>query len=252
MIFVLSFIALLFCPSPILALDFSQAQADYQFRQSQYQSAYQNYLSKREIHTKYQTITTKSEKITATKDAITARNTALKYYLIALKSLLSRFQTFNPDETDNSLIAIDNWITYLEEQNTIVSSLNNEVDLSQNADEFRLKWVLIQQSVYSGLIQHHTNYQSLILDQITSLSQFIQASPRLQSESQTIFSSLPIKYDQVKVAQQSAAALANKKQYYNRFNNFYPDAKAELTRAHNYLVSLTSDLNSVVIKYLSL
>ncbi|MFA6518638.1 MAG: hypothetical protein WCV93_03270 [Candidatus Shapirobacteria bacterium] len=233
-------------PTPNILL---QYQTDYLYQRDLYQQAYLTYINKRQVHTKYQSLTTQKDKLEATKNALLARNNLLKSYLLALRVSLDPYKTQNPTETEKNQIEISKWETYFDEQNSIVSALNNEADISRWANDFKTKYISIQQVIYAALVRQEVNQKSSIIADIETLATTIQSNPNLKPEGQNWFSNLPIKIDLVKTATNDAFNQSQRQQNQNNFINFYPSAKVELNKATGYLTEINDNLKSIVIKF---
>lgn len=233
-------------PTPNLLL---QYQNDYLYQRDLYQQAYLTYINKRQVHTKYQSLTTQKEKLEATKNALLSRNNLLRAYLLALRVSLDDYKSQDPTETEKHQIEISKWETYFDEQNSIVSALNNEDDINRWAAEFKNKYISIQQTIYSALIRHELNQKNSVIADIERLAATIQSSPSLKPEGQNWFSNLPIKIDLVKTALNEALKQSQRPQNQNNFINFYPGARVELNKATGYLTEINDNLKSIVIKF---
>lgn len=223
---------------------------DYLYQQKIYQETYLDYSKKKQIHTQYGTLITQKDKSEATTKVLIARNTMLKAYLMSLRVKLNQYEAQNPTETETRQIELSKLEEWLDEQNTIVSSINNESDISQFAETFRGKYVTIQQQIYSSLVRDRVNQQTLILRNIIKLANDIKNSPKVKPESQQWFSSLPVISDLVTTSLDSAVKKTKKEQYSTTsFQDFYPEAKVDLNKANNYLIEMVSNLKSIVIKF---
>jgi hypothetical protein len=233
-------------PTPNILL---QYQTDYLYQRDLYQQAYLTYINKRQVHTKYQSLTTQKDKLIATKNALLARNNLLKSYLIALRVSLDANRSQDPTETEKNQIEISKWETYFDEQNSIVSALNNEEDISRWARDFKLKYITVQQIIYTSLIRSEINQRNSIIVDIENLATTIQTSPNLKPEGLNWFTNLPIKLDLVKSAISDAHAQGQRPQNQNTFVDFYPSARSNFTKASGYLTEITDNLKSIVIKF---
>ncbi len=231
-------------PTPSISL-FQQYQSDYLYQYSLYQPVYLTYTEKKQTHTKYGTITTLQDKIDATKKALLTKNNVLYTYLIALRVHLDEYKTAYPTATEKNQIEIKKWEDWLNEQNTVVSSLNNDTDIARWAKDFKSKYILIQQTIYAALVQNQINQKTQTLDQIKAFIPEIQNLAGVSPENQNWFSSFPVKSDLITTSFQSALEIINTKQGYGKFTNNYPQAKNELNRATNYLQSIVNDLKSI-------
>jgi len=229
---------------------FETYKNDYLFQQKIYQETYLDYSKKKQIHTQYGTIITQKDKNESTIKVLIARNTMLKAYLIAIRVKMDQYEAQNPTETEIRQIELSKLEEWLEEQNTIISSINNESDISQFAANFKEKYPILQQQIYSSLVQDEVNQKILILEKVKILAENIKSSPNIKPESQQWFSSLPVKSDLVVKNLDNAIGRTKQKQYSSlTFRDFYPDAKADLNKANNYLAEIISDLKSIVIKF---
>lgn len=237
-------------PSPSVNL-FETYKIDYLHQQKIYQETYLDYSKKKQIHTQYGTIITQKDKNEATIKTLIARNTMLKTYLMAIRVKMDKYESQNPIETEIRQIELSKLEEWLEEQNTIVSSINNESDISQWAQNFKEKYTIIQQESYSSLIQDEVNQKVLILEKIKKLAENIKNSSNIKMENQQWFSGIPIKSDLVIKSLNEAIEKTKKDQYsFNQnFQDFYPSAKADIDKANNYLTEMISDLKSIVIKF---
>lgn len=237
-------------PSPTSVPNFfEQYKKDYLFQYDIYQQSYLKYVDKKRVWTKYGTITTQKEKFDASIEAINARNKTFKAYLLALRTLLDDYESINPTATEKHQIEISKWESWFSEQITVVSAINNEKDLTRWVEEFKEKYITIQQTIYSSLVQHEVNLRQSTLDKIQALGLNIKNNPQIQTESQQWVSTLAVKSDLVSTSLNNALLLTQKNQSQNKFNNFYPNSKQELTQANNYLIEITTDLKLIVNKF---
>lgn len=235
-------------PTPVPNF-FEQYKKDYLFQYDIYQQSYLKYVDKKRVWTRYGTITTQKEKFDASIEAITARNKAFKAYLLALRTMLDDYESVNPTNTEKYQIEISKWESWFEEQLSVVPSINNEKDLIRWVDDFKEKYIVIQQTIYSSLVQHEVNLRQLTLENIQSLGMDIKTSPQIQTESQQWVSTLAIKSDLVTTSLNNAIAFGQRSQSQNKFNNFYPSSKLELNQANNYLIEISADLKLIVNKF---
>ncbi|MFA4827130.1 MAG: hypothetical protein WC596_02635 [Candidatus Shapirobacteria bacterium] len=239
-------------PNPAIAL-FAQYQNDYNYQRDLYQQAYLEYLNKKNIYTKYGTITTQQEKFDATKKALSARNNTLRAYLIALRVDLDKYRSVNTTETEKFQIELGKLESWCLEQNLIIDSLNNEEDVKKwIGDQFVPNFMTIRQATATALVLHENNQILTILNSLKSLTSDIKLATQNNLTAQSLLSSMPIKYDLVTISTQNAYTLTQTKQYSgNQFNDFYPNAKKEITKAQGYLVEIQNSLKSLVNKYVN-
>ena len=236
-------------PTPDL---FDQYQTDYLFQRDQYQAQYLLYTEKKNVHTKYHSPATQTELLTATKNVLIARNTMFKTYFVALRALLNRYQSANPTDTNKNQIELSKWETWFDEQNTIISSYNNLADIKKwTTDTFKPKYILLQKTIYTALVQHEINLENQVFTDIQSLAAEIQPLLPSESSDQSWFAALPVKSDIINGHFKTALDLTAKNQTAQKFSNFYPDAKNELIRARGYLSDLLRDLRTIAVKNLS-
>lgn len=238
-------------PSPTINPEFElfkKYQSDYNYMYEQYKQAYLNYTQKKEIHTKYGTLTTKQEKDAATKSVLIARNSALKAYLTALRIDLDRYKTANPTDTSKYQIELQKLENWFDEKNTVISAINNDEDIKSFATEFDKKYITIQQTIYTSLALHQINHKKLILAQIQSLSDEIKSDSRIDNQQTDWQGTQVIKTDLTDTALKSAYSATQVKQSTQRFSNFYPNSKKEITKAVQYLTDMLSDLKAIVIR----
>ncbi|MFA6602511.1 MAG: hypothetical protein WCT01_01780 [Candidatus Shapirobacteria bacterium] len=232
-------------PTPDLV---AQYFTDLNFQQNQYQKDYLNYVAKSKVHTTYRTITTQKERLEATRSVLITRNNLLKTYLMYLRVLLTKHSVSSPTETERLQIELSKWEAYFDEQNSIVTSLNNESDISTWSADFASKYITVQQLLYTTLVQQEINQRTEVTAMLQTLTSQIQNSGKISTDTQW-FSDLPIKFDLVTQSLTKAAATSVTRQNNpTRFYNFYPDAKVELNKAKNYLTQIASDLKVIVIK----
>lgn len=225
---------------------YSQYLSDYKYQYSLYQQAYLTYIDKKQINTRYNSPVTEADQINATKAALVTRNTALKTYLIALRSLLDDYKSANPLVTEKNQVELSRWENWLNEQNTIVSAFNNSNDIRKWASDFQSKYITLQQIIYTALIQHEINLQTLTLTDIKALTGNLQALSSLSQESQRWLGALQVKYDLITDSFKTATDYTQKSQNSTRFSNFYPEAKSELSRANSYLRDIYNNLLSLL------
>lgn len=237
-------------PTPTPRL-FDQYQRDYLFQYDQYQQDYLTYVDKKRVYTKYGTITTQKEKFTSAINAINSRNKAFKSYLLALRVLLDDHKSANPTQTEKNQIDLKKWEDWFNEQITVVPSINNDDDLKKWTEDFKEKYIVIQQVIYTSLVQHEINLRQLTLNQLQSIADDIKNNPQIRPESQQWLSSLTVKSDLVATSFSNALTFTRKNQSQTKFSNFYPDARVELNKANNYLREISSDLKLTITKFYS-
>ncbi|MBP9817733.1 hypothetical protein KBC75_03155 [Candidatus Shapirobacteria bacterium] len=229
---------------PSLSL-FNQYKKDYLFLRDNYQRDYLTYIDKSRVYTKYGTVTTQKDKLDAAKVALTSRNKMFKGYLMALRTELDLYQSSAPTETEANKIDLSKQEAYFEEQNQIISSINNVTDMDKWAIEFRTKYINIQSLIYSTLVRIEVNTKIEAQNQIKILANAIQP----KTSNQSWVNSLAVKNDLAVASLNNALEITRIKQNQNRFNNFYPDSQKELAKAQNYLSDISNDLKIIVIKY---
>lgn len=244
----------LFFAQPSLAQEptatdqFPQFKNDYIFQYNQYLATYTKYLEKKDIFTKYGSVTTEADKLSAAKEAINARNLTLRTYLQALRIYLNKYKSVDPTATDKLQIELQNWENWFNEQLSIVPNINNSHDLSTWVTDFKIKYINIQQSIYSALVYNQINQKKLTLNLLNSLIETVKADPNIKPENQLWLSNFAIRSDLVNNSLKNSASLTVKKQYQSRFVNFYSGAKADLNTANNYLRQIYDDLKIIIVK----
>ncbi|MFZ2153176.1 MAG: hypothetical protein WAV41_03920 [Microgenomates group bacterium] len=233
-------------PTPRL---FDQYQKDYLFQYDQYQKDYLVYVDKKRVYTKYGSITTQKDKFNAAVTAINSRNRTYKAYLLALRVMLDEYKSADNTQTERNQIDLSKWEDWFNEQLTVVPSINNDSDLTKWINDFKDKYISIQQVIYSALVQHEINLRQLTLNQIQSLANDIKNNPQIKPESQQWISSLTVKSDLVSTSFTNAQNFTKKSQSQSRFSNFYPDALSELSKSNNYLREISADLKLTVTKF---
>ena len=236
-------------PDPNITL-FQQYQKDFLFQRDLYQSSYLDYTQKKQVHTKYGTITTQKDKIDATKKVLIDRNNMMRAYTIALRTKLNINKSINSTDTEKDQIELSKWESWFDEQNSVIPALNNESDISKWSQSFSNKLISIQQFWYTALVQNETNLRQITLSNIKNLASEIQSSLQTSNpEVQQWLTSLPIKSDLVDTSLTNAANKTLVKQDLTRFNNFYPSAKTELSKANSYLLEMDNNLKSIITKF---
>lgn len=248
------FLILLFLlAKPIKADDssslFTKYQQDYLYQYDLYQQSYADYTGKKQIFAKYGTITTQNEAFLAAKQAIIARNQVLKTYLVALRVMLNDYKTSDFTQTENIQTELTNWESWLDQQLPIITAFNNTKDLQTWVKVFQSKYIQIQRSIYTSLIQNEVNLRGLTLNQIQSLFQNIQNNPHIKPDSQQWIQSYSDKSNLASSAINNALLLTKKNQPTDRFLNFYPNAQTNLDQSRKYLTEITSDLKLIIIKF---
>lgn len=226
----------------------NQYKQDYSFQVAEYQKRYIDYVDKKEVYTKYRTVSTEKDKITATKTALFARNSMLKSYLMALRVSLDEFKIQNPTSTEKTQIELNRWEDWCAEQNLIIPNLNSQKDITTLVENFTDKYLTIQNVIYIALTQNQVNQRLYILDLTKQLSNDIKNDPKIGTMLNDWLSALPVKSDLVNSSLKTTTDYTQAKYNTNRFNNFYPDVKAELNRSNSYLINILSDLRAVAIK----
>lgn len=229
---------------------FQQYKTDYLFNRDIYNQSYLDYTTKKQVHTRYGTIITQKEKLEATRSSLIARNTMLRTYLLALRTLLDKYQSQNPTETEKLKIDLSKWEAWLQEQNSVVNSLLNPDDFSKNAQDFKEKYIQIQVSIYSALVQHQANLELITLQNLQDLKSNIEKTG-LKPEGQQPLSEIGIKSDYVISNIKSAIDATQAKQYSQNFNNFYSESRLYLLKAKTYLQEINQNLQGLVLKYLN-
>jgi len=229
---------------------FDQYQKDYLYQYDIYQQAYLTYVDKKKVYTKYGTITTQKEKFDAAISAINARNKTFKAYLLSLRVLLDDYKLTNPTATEKNQIELGKWEAWFTEQLTIVPLINNEDDLKKWVNTYKEKSIEIQQSIFTALVQHEINLRQGTLNLVQQVANDIKNNTNIKPESEQWLSSLTIKSDLVSTGLDTALTLTKKNQNQNKFSNFYPSAKIEMTKSNNYLIEISADLKLIVTKFL--
>jgi hypothetical protein len=238
-------------PTPSADALFKQYQNDYLYQVKLYQDAYRIYTEKKQVNLKYGTVTTQKEILDASKNALIARNNLLKSYLLALRVKLEKYSSSNPNETDKSKIEISSWEKWLNEQNLILNTINNLDDVKSQSNSFKSHHNEILKTIYSALVRDQINYQANILNRLQVLGDQLKASPQIPQDQIQWFSPIIISADLIN--QSFTQALESTKQYQvgNDFNNFYPEATKQLSKADGYLLDISKTLKSIIIKFLT-
>lgn len=229
---------------------FDQYQRDYLFQYDIYQRAYLNYVDKVKVYTKYGTITTQKDKFNAAINAINARNKAFKSYFLALRVFLDDYKTSNPTITEKNQIDLRKWETWFDEQLIVVPLINNDDDLKKWINDFKDKYPEVQQTIYTALVQHEINLRQQSLNTLQDIAANIKNNPNIKPESEQWISNLAVKSDLVSTGFGNAINLTQRNQNQNKFSNFYPDAKIELTKTNNYIGEISADLKLIIIQFL--
>lgn len=223
-----------------------QYQKDYNYQYNLYQQSYLVYLDKKQVYTKYGTVSSQKEKFDTAKAAIINRNNAFRAYLMTLRVTLDSHQSVNPTETESKKIDLSKWEAYFNEQNTVVSAINNDTDLTKWVSEFQTKYLDIQQSIYSAITQDQINQRQLSQNLIKSLADQIRSSPKIKTDNTQWYSNLNIQSDLINQAVADSIALTKKNQYQTKFIEFYPDIKNNLNRIDSYLSQMLGNLNIII------
>lgn len=229
---------------------YQKYKTDYLFLRDSYQKDYLTYVDKSRVYTKYGTVTTQKEKTDAAKTTIVSRNKMFKAYLMAIRTRLDIYQSSNSTDTEKVKIELSKWESWFDEQNQVVSSINNEKDLDKWAENFSEKYIEIQTSIYSALVRHEVNMKQEALSQIQSLISNVQSLPGYQSNDPSWINNLAIKTDLIKQSLDSSILLSQNSQNSNRFINFYPRAQENFAQAGTYLNEVVNDLKSVITKFI--
>jgi hypothetical protein len=237
-----------FAQEPTAVDQFPQFKSDYTFQYNQYLTAYTKYLEKKDVFTKYGSVTTEADKLSAAKDAINARNLALKTYLQALRVYLDKYKSADSTTTDKLQIELQNWENWFNEQLFIVPNFNNANDLNNWVKAFKIKYIDVQQSIYSALVYNQINHQKYTLGLLNSLIDTAKADPNIKPENQLWLSNFAVRSDLVNTSLKDTASLTVKKPYQSKFVNFYPNAKSGLNTANNYLRQIYDDLKIIIVK----
>jgi hypothetical protein len=240
-------------PNPNIAL-FDEYSQTYFSKMFAYSNAYLDFTNKRNVHTKYGTITSLKDQVDATKTALTARNTLLRTYLTALRVKLKILEDQDPTDTSKIEIEINKWEDWLNEQDSVVESLNNLDDIAGYAQGFKRNYINIEKAIYTGLIQDEINLRNHTLKLVMLLRDDIQSSSSLQPQSQEWLSSITIKTDLVTNNLKQAYDVTQNDQNNSSsdsFSNFYPMAKDKINKANSYILEMRNNLQSIVIKFLN-
>lgn len=227
---------------------FNQYKNDFLYNRDLYTQSYLNYQSKVQKNTQYGSVVTQKEKTDATKEVLVARSKMLKTYSMALRTLLDKYKNFNSTDTQKSQIALSKWESWFDEQNTIVTALNNDKDIDKWAQDFVTNYIQVQIDATSALIQHEVNLKTAILENVKTLASDVQSKPEIYNPNQQWFNSLTVKYDLVTTSLKSSQSYFNRLKLNNKFSDFYPDAKADLGKANGYLTDIINDLKLIVSK----
>lgn len=229
---------------------YQKYKTDYLFLRDAYQKDYLTYVDKSRVYTKYGTVTTQKEKTDAAKTTIISRNKMFKAYLMAIRTRLDVYQSSSSTDTEKMKIELSKWESWFDEQNQVVSSINNEKDLDKWAQDFNEKYIGIQNSLYSALVRHEVNMKQEALLQVQSLISSIQSLPGYQSNDPSWINNLAIKTDLIKQSLDNSILLSQKNQDSNRFINFYSRAQENFAQAGTYLNEVVNDLKSVITKFI--
>lgn len=225
----------LFLTKPVLAQDstdlYTKYRTDYLYQRDIYQKNYLDYLNKRDTYTQFGTVTAEKDKIISTKNTLFSQNSMLRAYLMALRVTLN--------ESPANQFEIDKLESWLEAQNLLIVDLNTTQELQNWSEIFKNRYVIIQQQLYTGLVQARIN---LRLKTITDIKMLAESADVEWSQNYTD------KEAKVYESFQEALKSTQKNQREDYFYNFYPDALDELNQADVYLKSIISDLKSTVIK----
>lgn len=235
-------------PNPNISL-FAQYSQDYKNQLFIYQQDYLSYSEKINVHTQYGTITTLQDKIDASKKVLISRNNLLRLYLTALRVKLKIYQDQDPTTSQSIGIEINKWEDWLNEQNSVVASLNNMDDIKSFSTSFNSRYIYIQQALYTGLVQDEINLRLHTLSLIKNLKEDIRNNDQIKPESQEWLSSITVKADLVSSNLREAYQLTQVDLNSNQFNDFYPSAKNKLGKANTYLLEMRNNLQSIVTKF---
>ena len=230
---------------------FLQLKNDYLYNFDLYQQAFFDYTQKKQVHTKYNTVTTHNDKIESTKKALIARNTVLRAYFQALRAKLDIYKAADPTNTPKLQIELSKLESWLNEQNTIVSTLNNDDDILSNRDSFKQKYVFVQQIIYASLVQSEYNMRLLTLNQLNSYITTLASDPTINTEGKQWVNSLIIKADNAKSNLNAALdnVAQNRQPNAGKFKDFYPDSKEKLVLASQYCTEIINDIKNILIKF---
>jgi len=235
-------------PNPNISL-FTQYSQDYKNQLFIYQQDYLSYSEKINVHTQYGTITTLQDKIDASKKVLISRNNLLRHYLTALRVKLKIYQDQDPTTSQSIGIEINKWEDWLNEQNSVVASLNNMDDIKSFSMSFNSRYIYIQQALYTGLVQDEINLRLHTLSLIKNLKEDIRNDNQIKPESQEWLSSITVKADLVNSNLRDAYQLTQVDLSSNQFTDFYPSAKNKLGKANTYLLEMRNNLQSIVTKF---
>ena len=220
---------------PVFAQDstdlYTKYRTDYLYQRDIYQKDYLDYLNKKDAYAQFGTVTAEKDKIISTKNTFLSQNSMLRAYLMALRVTLN--------DSPTNQFEIDKLESWLEAQNLLIADLNTSQELQSWSETFKSRYVIIQQQLFSGLIQTRINLRLKTIADIKKLA-----------ESANVEWSLNYTDKEAKVYEsfQEALKSTQKNQRENYFYNFYPDALDELNHADVYLKSIISDLKSTIIK----
>jgi hypothetical protein len=130
---------------------------------------------------------------------------------LALRVLLNDYKSANPTQTEKNQIDLSKWESWFTEQTTVVPVINNDDDLRKWSEDFKEKYITIQQVIYTSLIQHEINLRQMTLDQLQSVATDIKNNPNIRPESQQWVSSLTVKSDLVTTSFTNALNYTKKK-----------------------------------------
>lgn len=237
-------------PHPAIAL-FNQYKNDYLFNRDQYQKAYLDYTQKKQIHTKYNTITTQKDKIEATKVASITRNNTLKDYMRALRVMLDIYKDTDPTNTSKVQIELSKLESWLDEQNSVVSSIINDDDMKTNAKEFKTKYYFVQQIIYTALTQNEFNIRLKTLNQLKDYISQLQQDPTINDDGKQWLNTLVIKADNSLTNLNAGLALATQyKSSTKEFSNFYSKALASFIKSNQYNQEIINNIRNILIKFI--
>ncbi len=237
-------------PNPAIAL-YNQYKNDYLFNRDQYAQSYLDYTQKKQIYTKYNTVTTQNDKIDATKQALITRNNTLKTYLRALRVKLDIYKTSDPTNTNKLQIELSKLENYFDEQNSIITTLNNDADIQNNATDFHIQYIHVQQIEAASLVQSEYNLRLSTLNELKSYITQLQTDSTLTTEGKQSLSNEIIKADNALTNLNNAQDIVNQNMGPStyQFSDFYPDAKAKLVTANQYEIDIINDLQNILVRY---
>jgi hypothetical protein len=228
---------------------FEQYKTDYLFQRDLYQKSLLNYSEKQQVDEQYGTVATQNDKFNALKETLINRNKMLRAYIMALRVHLNSNKAINNEDTNKIQTELSNWEQWFDQQNQTINSYGSIDNIKSWTTDFKAKYVDIQKSIYTALVQNEVNLDLQALSEINNVTAEAQTLPNITDREKVLIDDIKSKPETIITYLKNAIGFTQKQQINpNRFNDFYPEAKVELNHAREYLSEMAANIKLVITR----